>query len=68
MLRFGIHTSGIRFTEIDDQGLEGRPSVFLAYQGQYFVLTEVFQEYVIMFVLKYLEPKVISFRNINLAI
>ena len=52
-LSFGMHTSCTRLAEIVDKGLESWPHIFAADYRQGFILTEVSQEYVIMFVLKY---------------
>ena len=52
-LRFGTHTSRARLAEIVDEGSESWPCIFMADYQQGFVLTEVSQEYMIVFVLKY---------------
>ena len=52
-LRFGTHASHARLVEIVDEGLESWPCIFTADYRQGFILTEVSQEYIIVFVLKY---------------
>ena len=55
MLRFGTHTSCARLAKVVDKGSESRPHIFVADYQQSFILTEVSQEYIIMFVLEYSE-------------
>ena len=52
-LRFGMHTSCTGLAEVVDEGSESWPHIFVADYRQSFILTEVSQEYVIVFVLKY---------------
>ena len=52
-LRFVMHTSCTGLAEVVDEGSESWPRIFAADYRQGFILTEVSQEYVIMFVLKY---------------
>ena len=52
-LRFETHASHARLAEIVDEGSESGPRIFTADYQQGFVLTEVSQEYMIVFVLKY---------------
>ena len=53
-LRFGTHTSSTGLAEVVDEGSESWPHIFAADYQQSFILTEVSQEYVIVFVLEYL--------------
>ena len=64
-LRFGMHTSCARLAEIIDKGSESRPHIFAVDYQQSFILTKVSQEYMIVFVLKYLESEVSGFGNID---
>jgi len=67
-LRFGVHTSGGQLAKVSNKSLEVWPCVFLANQRHHLIATKVSREYVIMFVLEYLELKVISLGDIYLAI
>jgi len=63
-LRFGVHTCGARLAEVDDEGSEVGPDVFSVNKRHCLVLTEVSREYMIMFVLKYLESEVASLEDV----
>ena len=53
-LRFGMHASCAGLAEIVDKGSVSWPHIFTVDYRQGFILTEVSQEYMIVFVLKYL--------------
>ena len=67
-LRFRMHTSCTGLAEVIDEGSESWPRIFAEDYRQSFILTEVSQEYVIMFVLKYSKLEISGFGNIDLVI